>query len=435
MQTALAEDEFVGTPVLFDLESIRIPARRSFQRLFASPLEQTSFCPPIPRPFFRQEELIVFAGRDPALLLALVRRFSPSARHNARETLRRDPPPIAAMHGNALARFHRAQLDLLPARSRASATKREAIRRLLSNGRAAQLFRRFEFAAEVALLRIRKRFSLRETARRLGVHLNQVAHVWTAISRSKGQHVVALRDRALEAAAAARFLEVFFEARVNDAEFLGRSLLVNFREAAALLPGNERLSFRAFYEAARSFGLRFRAIRYGPRPAKTIRPAQLKAFTRLLVLLCCDKRRFHVIFLDESAICPSNFQKRQWRARGQSNITASRMRYEKLEVLGALSTEGIIATQIVVAGFSGKVFTAFAAKAIRRAQTNLQPNQQLVVLLDNASRHMSAELFAFCRSNQVVLLFNIPHFCAANPIEYAWEFTKRPFRSWRDYRR
>ena len=73
--------------------------------------------------------------------------------------------------------------------------------------------------------------------------------------------------------------------------------------------------------------------------------------------------------------------------------------------------------------------------ARRAASRHATPEQQVVVLLDNAPRHFAPALKAFCRTNRTVLLFNLPREPQANPIEFAWEFAKRPFRRWRDYRR
>lgn len=62
--------------------------------------------------------------------------------------------------------------------------------------------------------------------------------------------------------------------------------------------------------------------------------------------------------------------------------------YEKLKVLGALSDQRIVAAKIVMAGVSTKVFVAFATEAMRCAIDRLHTNQQLIMLLDNSSRHI-----------------------------------------------
>ena len=109
------------------------------------------------------------------------------------------------------------------------------------------------------------------------------------------------------------------------------------------------------------------------------------------------------------------------------------MRYEKLELMGAFSEHVVIAAQFVTEGFSSEVFTAFAQSAVEEALKMTGANRQVIVFLDNSPRHFGENLFSFARNNQVVFLYNFPHDCTLNPIEFAWEFAKRPFRFIRDY--
>lgn len=181
---------------------------------------------------------------------------------------------------------------------------------LLSNNRAAKMFGRLEFAAEVAFLLIRQLFSLQETGQHLGLHLNHVLHIWVCVAKSKVHNVVAIRNKAFETAIASRFSKLFLRHTAIIWTSLA-DLFLKFPRRSALSPSEQKLSFRTFYEAERNFDPRFLAVRYAPRPARLTPPAQLKASSRQLVLLCCDRRRFNVIFLGESVVCLSNFEKRQ----------------------------------------------------------------------------------------------------------------------------
>lgn len=426
---------FSGTLVLTVLSGVKLRARAPFPRRTIEPMPVSRLRQHNADFFFCADEILVLGGRDLLLLRSLSGRI-PAATHRAElQELDQKPNSEQQRIATAIAAFRQAELSLLNGRARHTAQLKEHLRRHLAAPKLVRAAKRFAIAAEVTALRIRKHLSLRAIAQQMCLTTSRIRGIWTRIRNSSGQCIVDLGKKIADSATQARFLEAFFEARKTDSVFLGQTLKVNHRAALALAPPNVCPNFDAFYQAARKSGLRFRVIRYGPHIRWHAPRQHKRAFAELLLHVSLARDKFYLVCIDESAVCPANFQKRQWRARGEPNNTPSRIKYEKLEILGAMSPDGIIALQMITEGFSGPVFAAFARAAIDEALLRASLDQQVVVLLDNAPRHRAKDLLDYCRINQVVLLFNMPHFCELNPIEYAWEFAKREFRSMRDYRK
>ena len=426
---------FVGSVVFTDVQAAFIASRAPFKRQAVKPWPPVAVRAQNRSLLVEAHQLVVRGGRDLHLLSHILSRFSVQERQLAQEAVARVPKPSEARHLEALRSFRRTELQLLNGRARHIAAEREALRRHLSARPVAKLLERLARGTQIAVLRIRKRLSLRAIARCLGLAESRVRDLWTKVRRSQGQCLVDLRRRLVERVLQRRFLDTFFKARRTDQPFLGRTMRANHLDALALAPPDHPLTLTAFWQGAHDSGLRYRPIRYAPRLRRTLPPRHRRAFAELLLCLAHQDERYYLVALDESAVCPANFQQRQWRARGEGNCTASRMRYERLEVMGALSRDGVLAVQFICQGLNADVFTAFACAAIAAAIRRAQPRQQVVVLLDNAPRHASRALAEFSRANGVLLLFGLPRHCALNPIEYAWEYAKRPFRAMRDYPR
>lgn len=56
---------------------------------------------------------------------------------------------------------------------------------------------------------------------------------------------------------------------------------------------------------------------------------------------------FYVVFLDESSVYPSNFKTKQWQNKGVVNQIRSKLKYEKLTILGAMSRNRVEAVQFL----------------------------------------------------------------------------------------
>ena len=98
-----------------------------------------------------------------------------------------------------------------------------------------------------------------------------------------------------------------------------------------------------------------------------------------------------------------------------------------------MNREQIVALQFLHSNFGSKIFLNFVQATVKRVLENQNERRQIVLFLDNCPSHRSQDLIKFCRSNNIILLFNLPKMSQFNPIEYLWEYLKRPLRKLTDY--
>lgn len=424
---------FVGTQTITDLSGIAFRQRAAFQRLSISVWPTEPLLPTRTRTFLRQEELNIVSCRNVPLLRSIGERIPRSKLRAAYTAFQRQCSPTQVRRSAALSIFLYTERRLLNGRARHTRSRLEKTRKLLDSPSIRQTLRRLWSMKEVYFRRIHKRSTFREIASQMRLSECRVTELWARIRGTRGQILVELKRKVEHDMTRGHFLAEFFKRHSSDVDFLAQPMRKAYIEMLKVKPCEMRVPFTVFYRAALASGLRYRAIRYAPKPSWTPPPSHRQAFVDLLLYVVHADERFYVVFLDESAVCEGNFQKKQWRARGEANIVPSRMRYEKIEVLGALSRDGIIAAQFVTEDFNAAVFTAFACRAVHAAFARAQRSQQVVLFLDNAGRHKDQTLLEFARRNRVALFFNLPYFSPLNPIEFAWEHAKRPLRSMRDY--
>ena len=111
----------------------------------------------------------------------------------------------------------------------------------------------------------------------------------------------------------------------------------------------------------------------------------------------------------------------------------SNLKYEKITFIGAITQRKVYCLQVLNSNFSGSIFNSFIREILLSLKKRNHSNRQLVLFLDNCSSHRSNDLLSFCSSNGVILLFNLPHHCELNPIEFFWEYIKRPLRNITNY--
>jgi len=168
---------------------------------------------------------------------------------------------------------------------------------------------------------------------------------------------------------------------------------------------------------------------------REIKGRHLKVFLDLYIYFLTMKSKFVFLFIDESSICLSNFKKKFWKCKGYSSVIRSNLKYEKLMLLGAMSQSKLVALQLLHSNFSSDIFLNFVQGLINEVKTKITPNQQIILFLDNCSSHRSSGLLSFCRCSGVTLMYNLPRLSQLNPIEYLWEFLKRPLRKLTGYKK
>jgi len=274
---------------------------------------------------------------------------------------------------------------------------------------------------------------LKDIAKELNVSLNNVKHLINQLVKTKCLIIANLNEEIINKILDSHLLDKFLERNSTNQTFLNSSLLKNFKTFKDNNTIMGDISFNQFYESFKQYGYKYRQIAYVRKIYRNISISHLKVFIDIYLYFILSPELFHLVFIDETSLCPSNFKAKRWQLRGQSNVIPSRLRYEKISIIGAMSDDNVIACQFIHSGINAKLFNYFVYQVVRKILSNGVCDKQIVVLLDNSSNHRDKELRKFCEKNNIVLLYNLPHKCELNPIEYLWEFIKRPLRQTVDY--
>lgn len=198
---------------------------------------------------------------------------------------------------------------------------------------------------------------------------------------------------------------------------------------------SEEVSMRTFYGAMKDLGFRFRSVRF-ERPMKyPPSPTDIRTFLDVFVFLLQSQEDFLVVFVDESSVHPQNFKRRAWRKSGSRGIVRSKVGYEKLMIVGAMTQDELLAVQFLRHGFRSSTFAHFLFRVLKELRTVRNERRTIVVFADNATMHISEETRRTCSYFRSVLLLNLPGYPMLNPIELLWEFLKRPFRTQSSYQK
>lgn len=154
----------------------------------------------------------------------------------------------------------------------------------------------------------------------------------------------------------------------------------------------------------------------------------MKIFCRLLISLIYNKDKYHLLWIDESSICPSNFKKNAWIQRGMQRIIVGNVKYEKLTLIGVIDNTKCLGLKIIYSGHNTQIFNHFMYTVLSKLTPEETQNRQIVLVMDNATIHRSKEFQKAMKDRNVIILYNIPHHPEFNSIELFWEKLKRPLR-------
>ena len=286
---------------------------------------------------------------------------------------------------------------------------------------------------QIAKIRSRSKLSFRRIAGKLNISLNVATELWRQVRRSQGNNIVKLHTEILERITTNDFLVQFLKSIQCSASIKCLTSVQIFDKALLAAGGKYQFSFSRFFTVFKDLGYRFDSIRYAPKPSKKISEWHLQRFLQLYLFLLVHQRRFRTLFIDESSISPGNFKKKAWRHKSQSATLGSSIKYEKIMMIGAMTQKRVAGLQLLHSGFNSLVFLHFIKRVIESEVETLEKDQQLVLFMDNCPSHRSQLLFEFCRLNHVIVLFNLAHMSQFNPIEYLWEYLKRPLRKMTTY--
>ena len=147
----------------------------------------------------------------------------------------------------------------------------------------------------------------------------------------------------------------------------------------------------------------------------------------VLSLLYTISSNIKVLFYDETTVTEDSFKSKVWKKIGKQNIRIERkIVHGSTKLLLLISKEEIINFWIVKKSNS-EVTCSFLDESIKLLR-DVDPNEPLVVFLDNARIHKTNLMRSLCKEGQVHVLFNAPNSSKTMPVEYLFEKVKREFR-------
>lgn len=284
-------------------------------------------------------------------------------------------------------------------------------------------------------MKLKKKRTLKTIALNLNISITKVTDLWRQLKTSRLQNLVTLRDEIIDRIALNDYLYQCFTQIVQNSIIRTKTLRQLYDEAKTMAKNERQFSFSFFFSAFKKFGFQHRSIRYELKPAKSIDGWHLQSFLNVYLYFLFFQKRFRIIFIDESSICPNNFKKKAWWHKSERSIIKSGIKYEKIMLLGAMSQKQMVGLQLLHSGLNKEVFTNFVYQVVMNQIPQLEVGQQIVLFMDNCSSHRYQNFLEFCRLNNIILFFNLPHKSDLNPIEYLWEFVKRPLRKLTTYKR
>jgi len=130
-----------------------------------------------------------------------------------------------------------------------------------------------------------------------------------------------------------------------------------------------------------------------------------------------------LIFLDEAGVDPAMSQEEGWAKVGETPIIDRPLRGQRVNMLGAMTVEGILALKMVETTVTGAVFLDFLRTTLCPL---LRPGD--VVVMDGPPIHRVAGVVKALEQCGARVLYLPAYSPELNPIEWVWSWLKRQFR-------
>lgn len=272
-----------------------------------------------------------------------------------------------------------------------------------------------------------------EIAKKCALSETQITHLLRLLRQTDGTSVF----RILERLHLEKEKSLLFTNFLSHFPQLNLFLLSTMRSQFEMFQENfdssKLFTFDEFRRSMLDAGFKNRQIHYEPLHRRSFFLSDVQKFFDVLAHIYIRDDLFEVVFIDESSVCPSNFKKRAWFHRGESNRIQSNLKYESVMMVGAITRSELISFQVLRKGHDSKNFLNFVRHTLEELQVSRDTKKLIVFFLDNATVHYSSEFFDFTSLQNCVALFNLPGHPELNPIEMLWEKVKRHFRSMTTY--
>ena len=135
----------------------------------------------------------------------------------------------------------------------------------------------------------------------------------------------------------------------------------------------------------------------------------------------------HVVNIDESWIPETDFRRRRWVAKGGDNSMPERALSHRVNMIVAVSTEGHVWLSLTQCNTDENVMQMFLSRLAQvfTSQFGVAWREQIVILMDGASYHRSAETRACINHLRMQVALSAPYSYAAAPAELWFAHFKR----------
>jgi transposase len=135
-----------------------------------------------------------------------------------------------------------------------------------------------------------------------------------------------------------------------------------------------------------------------------------------------------LVFVDESAALTGMVRAHARSPRGErARAAAPCGRWQRLTVIGALGSEGVVGAMTIEAATSGAVFGAFLERVLLPELHATKPDA--VIVMDNLSAHKTRAVRDLLERSGFAYRYLPPYSPDLNPIELAWAKVKAHLRT------
>lgn len=143
----------------------------------------------------------------------------------------------------------------------------------------------------------------------------------------------------------------------------------------------------------------------------------LRCFIRSLIL------KLNIIFIDESGFLIQNNNYHCWRSvEGEIHDGPKNRIKERINLILAVSSKNVVAQKFVKGSVNSQIFINFLSIIIKNMNEDEKKNT--IIIMDNASYHLSSEVINFFKNEKLKGLTNCPYRSNFNCIELVFRFIK-----------
>ena len=300
---------------------------------------------------------------------------------------------------------------------------------IMKNIFTSRYYRKFINLIQIYILKIERNSTLKEISKKMKIDINEVSYLWNLLKNSHGE----VLSKTFEKIRTEKLLIEFFPSKIKDfmSENSNKTKSV-FRLYSDFAKKNGNLPIRNeshFSSLLKDNGFTYKSFIIRTDYSSKHSKESIDFVEYLQFEFLSNEKTFEVFWVDESTVCPQNFQKKGWGLKGRLLTIASDLKYDKLKIFGILSKKGIFALRFLKGNNSQMIFDDFLIESIKNIIHQIDEDKIPVIFLDNSPLHKSERLITFCRKNKILLVFNIAYNPQGNPIELLWRFLKIPLKS------